>query len=322
MRLEPAGARRAPDARSRATSTSTRSCATSRCADVDRRAPHGRASLDPLDGRDVDRRAPDDGLPVALDEVIARYGNRYFKIKLGGDVDADVARLTRIAAVLDRAAALRRDARRQRAVRRRRRGRALWRAMRATRALARLVAVGALPRAAAAARSDARRPTSHALARDVPLLIDESDATLDAFPRRAALRLHAACRARAARASTRSLLNAARCARWNARTRRAAFMSGEDLTAQAGLAVQQDLALAGAARPHARRAQRPSLRRRLRRAGRRRAPSRRRSSPRIPTCTRDGPRRRAPRDSRRRDRARLARRARLRVARRARLRHR
>lgn len=43
----------------------------------------------------------------------------------------------------------------------------------------------------------------------------------------------------------RSLLNAARCAAWNAQEKGAAhyFMSGEDLTTQAGLAVQQDLAL-------------------------------------------------------------------------------
>jgi hypothetical protein len=43
----------------------------------------------------------------------------------------------------------------------------------------------------------------------------------------------------------KSFINLARCARWN-RDEGAPryFMSGEDLTAQAGLAVQQDLALA------------------------------------------------------------------------------
>ena len=40
--------------------------------------------------------------PETLEEVIATYGNRYFKLKVGGDVDADLERLTRIAAVLDR----------------------------------------------------------------------------------------------------------------------------------------------------------------------------------------------------------------------------
>src|SRR5206468_10403686 len=31
-----------------------------------------------------------DELPATLEQVIAVYGNRYFKLKLGGDVDADV----------------------------------------------------------------------------------------------------------------------------------------------------------------------------------------------------------------------------------------
>jgi len=43
----------------------------------------------------------------------------------------------------------------------------------------------------------------------------------------------------------KSLLNAARCAQANAAPGRRAFLSGEDLTAQAGLAIQQDLALVG-----------------------------------------------------------------------------
>ncbi len=42
----------------------------------------------------------------------------------------------------------------------------------------------------------------------------------------------------------KSILNAARCANWNAAAGTARyFMTGEDLTTQAGLAVQQDLAL-------------------------------------------------------------------------------
>jgi hypothetical protein len=43
-----------------------------------------------------------DGLPETLEEVIAHYGHRWFKLKVGGDVEADVARLAEIAAVLDR----------------------------------------------------------------------------------------------------------------------------------------------------------------------------------------------------------------------------
>jgi len=41
----------------------------------------------------------------------------------------------------------------------------------------------------------------------------------------------------------KSLINLARCRVWNAAGEGGYFMSGEDLTTQAGLAVQQDLAL-------------------------------------------------------------------------------
>ncbi len=44
-----------------------------------------------------------DGLPETLEEVVRHYRGRYYKLKVGGDVAADLERLTRIAAVLDRA---------------------------------------------------------------------------------------------------------------------------------------------------------------------------------------------------------------------------
>src|SRR6185295_495625 len=43
-----------------------------------------------------------DGLPETLEEVVARYGHRWFKLKVGGDARADVERLAAIASVLDR----------------------------------------------------------------------------------------------------------------------------------------------------------------------------------------------------------------------------
>ena len=43
----------------------------------------------------------DDGLPESLQEAIAAYGHRYFKLKVGGSIDADIKRLASIAAVLD-----------------------------------------------------------------------------------------------------------------------------------------------------------------------------------------------------------------------------
>ena len=43
-----------------------------------------------------------DGLPETLEEVVRHYGTRYYKLKVGGDVAADLDRLQQIAAVLDR----------------------------------------------------------------------------------------------------------------------------------------------------------------------------------------------------------------------------
>ena len=184
-----------------------------------------------------------DGLPETLEEVVAAYGHRYFKLKIGGDVARDVDRLTAIARVLDRIgepyfATL--DGNEQYltidgAV-------ALWEAMEKTPALARL----------AASVLFVEQPVTrrHALERDVtalaarrPVLIDESDDTLDAFPRARALGYRGVS-SKTCKGLYKSLLNAARCARWNAATGRGEhFMSAEDLTTQAGLAVQQDLAL-------------------------------------------------------------------------------
>ena len=45
-----------------------------------------------------------DGLPETLEEVVRRYAPRYYKLKVGGAIDTDLERLTRIAAVLDREA--------------------------------------------------------------------------------------------------------------------------------------------------------------------------------------------------------------------------
>ena len=45
-----------------------------------------------------------DGLPESLEEVVAAYGHRYFKLKVGGNLAADQQRLIEIATVLDRIA--------------------------------------------------------------------------------------------------------------------------------------------------------------------------------------------------------------------------
>ncbi len=82
------------------------------------------------------------------------------------------------------------------------------------------------------------------LAEEKPVIIDESDDSLEAFPR--ARRLgYTGVSSKTGKGLYKSILNAARYRLWNREegTDRY-FMSGEDLTVQAGLAMQQDLALA------------------------------------------------------------------------------
>ena len=74
---------------------------------------------------------------------------------------------------------------------------------------------------------------------DKPVIIDESDDALDAFPRARALGYRGVS-SKTCKGIYKSLANRARCAAWG----KGYFMSGEDLTIQAGLALQQDLALA------------------------------------------------------------------------------
>ena len=67
-------------------------------------ARHTVGMVDPITAADVKEKV-NDGLPQTLEEVVARYGHRYFKLKVSGDVPADVERLAAIASVLDRSEA-------------------------------------------------------------------------------------------------------------------------------------------------------------------------------------------------------------------------
>ena len=198
--------------------------------------------LDPLGPEDPVSSA--DGLPRALDEVIAVYRPRYFKLKLCGEVDADLARIRRVARVLDRTVEsyhVTLDGNEQFAAVDD--AMALWRSVLADTDLARF-ASSTLWIEQPLSRDVAERTDVHALAALEPVLIDESDATLDAFPRARALG-YTGVSAKSCKGLYKSILNAARCARWNAEGRERFFVSGEDLTTQAGVSLQQDLALAG-----------------------------------------------------------------------------
>ena len=186
----------------------------------------------------------DDGLPETLEEAIATYGHRHFKLKVGGNVEADVERLMQIADVLDRLVGkyeVTLDGNEQfehvGAVEE------LWRRIGEEPRLSRLKAsVLFIEQPIARARALARPVT--ALAAKVPLEIDESDADMGAFPRARALG-YRGISSKSCKGFYRALLNCARMARWNAEEgANRYFMSAEDLTTQAGVAVQQDLALA------------------------------------------------------------------------------
>jgi hypothetical protein len=93
------------------------------------------------------------------------------------------------------------------------------------------------------ARKTALAVDVRALAADKPVIVDESDGELDSFVQARACG-YAGISSKTCKGLYKSLLNAARCAAWNAEEGAARhFLSAEDLTTQAGLAVQQDLAL-------------------------------------------------------------------------------
>lgn len=184
-----------------------------------------------------------DGLPESLEEAIDAYGHTYFKIKVSGDVDADVDRLCRIAALLDARVldyALTLDGNEQFAS-----------AEAVEGLLARISEEPRLKRFASAilfieqpiARAHAFERPVTSLGRFKPIEIDESDADIEAFATARQLG-YTGISSKSCKGFYRSLLNRARMAKWHAEDGRAYFMSAEDLTTQGGLGVQQDLALA------------------------------------------------------------------------------
>jgi hypothetical protein len=205
-------------------------------------ARHTVGMVDAITASDLRERVGD-GLPETLEEVIQAWGHHYFKLKVGGNLDADLARLRAIAAVLDRLpdpyfASL--DGNEQysdaRGVDE------LAAGIRANPALARLwdsILFIEQPIARKLAlQTDLRRTGI-----GKPVIIDESDGELDTFVQ-AREQGYTGVSSKTCKGLYKSILNAARCASWNAHEGRPHyFMSAEDLTTQAGLSVQQDLAL-------------------------------------------------------------------------------
>ncbi|MDP2800363.1 MAG: enolase [Phreatobacter sp.] len=189
----------------------------------------------------MDRIEGADSLAGELDAAALRY----FKIKLGGDPQADCRRLVEIAALLDRRCADYRvtvDANEQYAP---------------GDLLALLEMVDAEPRLGTLNSRllfieqpyDRRVTFENALdplvaARGV--IIDEADDSYDAFPRARALGYRGVS-SKCCKGFYKALLNAARVAVWNGEAVEPRYLvSAEDLTCQPGLAVQQDTAFVAA----------------------------------------------------------------------------
>jgi hypothetical protein len=200
--------------------------------------------VDPLTA--ADRPASErvnDGLPETLEEVVSHYRGRYYKLKVGGDIKADLDRLSRIAAVLDAGAGDYRvtfdgneqyddvDGILE-----------LWRKVEETPALAGMVKATLFIEQPIKRAEALSRPVTE-LAEYRPVIIDESDGDLSAFP--TALTLgYSGVSSKNCKGFYKSILNAARVERLNAEVGSTRyFMSAEDLTTGPGTSVQQDLAL-------------------------------------------------------------------------------
>ncbi|WP_024512134.1 hypothetical protein [Bradyrhizobium sp. ARR65] len=167
-------------------------------------------------------------------------GARYFKLKLGGDPDSDAARLARIGGELasrlhDYKVTL--DANEQ------------YADLNALGALVDRLDRDAALRPIASKLLYIEQPMPRDITRQSPLgalaardfIIDEADDSYGAFPTARELG-YAGISSKSCKGIYKSVINATRAAKWSEEGRRF-FITGEDLTCQAGLAVQQDLAL-------------------------------------------------------------------------------
>jgi L-alanine-DL-glutamate epimerase-like enolase superfamily enzyme len=173
-------------------------------------------------------------------DPIENSGARYFKLKLAGKPDADVARLTRIGrelATLPYAYSVTLDANEQ------------YADLSDLRAL-----VDRLDRDAALVPIASRllyieQPMPREVTRASPLgeltgydfIIDEADDSYDAFVAARTLG-YRGISSKSCKGVYKSVVNATRAEKWSGASEKF-FVTGEDLTCQAGLAVQQDLAL-------------------------------------------------------------------------------
>jgi hypothetical protein len=187
---------------------------------------------------------------VGLDDVIEGEGGvadahensgaRYFKLKMNGDPEADAARLTRIGQALTRLPydyQVTLDANEQ------------YADLNALGALVDRLDNDAALQPIAAKLLYIEQPMPRDITRQSPLgklssrsfIIDEADDSWDAFPAAKTLG-YRGISSKSCKGFYKSIVNATRAAAWSTQDAHY-FITGEDLTCQAGLGVQQDLAL-------------------------------------------------------------------------------
>jgi L-alanine-DL-glutamate epimerase-like enolase superfamily enzyme len=173
-------------------------------------------------------------------DVKENAGARYFKLKLGGDVEADTARLIRIGRELlrlpyDYRVTL--DANEQ------------YADLAALSILADRLDRGSALKPIASKLLYVEQPMPRDVAMATPLgalasrdfIIDEADDSYDAFPLARTLG-YRGISSKSCKGLYKAIINATRAAKWSAEGGKT-FIAAEDLTCQAGLGVQQDLAL-------------------------------------------------------------------------------
>ncbi|WP_448042227.1 hypothetical protein [Bradyrhizobium liaoningense] len=167
-------------------------------------------------------------------------GANYFKLKLSGNPVADAARLARIGKELEtlgRDTKVTLDANEQ------------YSDLTVLHALMDRLDHDAALRPIASRLLYVEQPMPREVTRQSPLgplaahgfIIDEADDSYDAFPAARALG-YRGISSKSCKGLYKSIVNATRAAKWSAEGE-TFFVTGEDLTCQAGLAVQQDLAL-------------------------------------------------------------------------------
>lgn len=203
-------------------------------------ARHTVGLIDPLVKQDITPDMPRDGLPVCLADVVQYYGHTHYKLKLSGDANLDIDRLEKINTVIEESAkVITLDGNEQYTS-----GDQFTQFFEKFKASSKLKS---LSQKTIFVEQPIRRDQTmntpiHDIAKVIPLLIDESDSDLNTFVQATQLG-YTGISSKSCKGVYKSVINAARCALLSQQTGISYFQSGEDLTMQAGVAVQQDLVL-------------------------------------------------------------------------------